>query len=412
MRPEVPVPVPGSKSETIRALVLGALARGITRIEGAPASGDVLAAAGALRALGIRIDGEPGGGVLRVHGAAGVLPPGDRRVHCGGSATALRMLACVAALREGRTTLTGDPTLRARPAGPLEAPLRAVGVSLRTAGGRPPLVVEGGPARAPAGVVRVDASGTSQVASGLLLLGPLLPGGLRLRLSGRVVSAPYLELTVVALRRAGVRVRREGSTLLVPGRVPAACTAVVEPDWSSAAYPLVAAAVRGVRVRVPGLRARSLQADRAVMDLLRSAGARCGVDGKGAWCEGGRPLRPFRVDLGGSPDLAPAAAALALFADGESRVSGAAHLRAKESDRIAACVEAVRALGGRARPLRDGFVVRGGAPVRGTVDARGDHRIALAFAAAGARVRGGACVRKSWPGGLEALRGIAPPTPR
>jgi len=400
---ETRVPVPGSKSEAIRALVVGALARGTTRIEGAPDSDDVVAVMGALSALGVRVDGLPGSGVIRVRGTLGEFPPGDLVVDCGGSATGLRILACVAALRRGRTTLTGSASLRARPAGPLEEPLAALGWTVRTRAGRPPVVLEGGPARAPEGEVGVDASATSQVASGLLLVGALLPGGLRLRLEGRVVSAPYLDLTVEALRRAGVRVRRAGRVLTVPPGVPSPCRAVVEADWSSAAYPLVAAAARGGRVRVPGLRARSLQADRVVLDLLRKAGARCGVDGEGAWCEGTGRVRPFRVDLRASPDLAPAAAALALFAGGECRVTGAAHLKHKESDRIAACVEAVRALGGTARRLRDGFVLRGAGVGSGTVDARGDHRIALAFGAVGAKVKGRSCVRKSWPDAWEAL---------
>jgi 3-phosphoshikimate 1-carboxyvinyltransferase len=339
----------------------------------------------------------------------GEFPPGDVTVRCGGSATGLRILACVAALRKGRTTLTGDPSLRARPAGPLEEPLAALGVEVRTKGGRPPVEIRGGPARGSGDPLPVDASETSQVASGLLLLGSHLPGGLRLRLGGRVVSAPYLDLTVEALRHAGVRVRRAGRMLTVLPGVPEPRSVLVEADWSSAAYPLLAAAVRHGRVRVPGLDAGSLQADRAVLDLLGRAGARCGADGEGAWCEGTGKVKPFAVDLRSSPDLAPAAAALALFARGECRVTGAAHLRGKETDRIAACVDAVRALGGKARALRGGFVVRGPASVRGTVDSRGDHRIALAFGAVGARVRGSACVRKSWPGAWRALRRVSGP---
>jgi 3-phosphoshikimate 1-carboxyvinyltransferase len=399
---EVVVRVPGSKSEAIRALILGALARGTTRVADAPGSDDVKAVVGALRALGVRIEGRAGGGVLRVYGTAGRLPPGDRRLHLGGSATGLRMLACVAALREGRTILDGDASLRRRSAGSLAAPLRLLGVRARARRGRPPISVEGGPAGPAPGTLALVATETSQVASGLLLAGPLLSGGLRFRLFGTPVSGPYLEMTAAVLRRFGVRVRRAGRTWSVAAGVPRAATIRVEADWSSAAYPLVAATILGRRVRVPGLAARSLQADRAVLALLRKAGARCGADGRGAWCAGSGRVAPFRIDLGDSPDLAPAAAALALFAPGESRVTGAAHLRGKESDRIAACVAAVRALGGKAEERDDGFVVRGGTPRAGKVDPRGDHRIALAFGVAaaaipGARVLDRGCVAKSWP---------------
>jgi len=408
---EVVVPVPGSKSEAIRALIVGALARGTTRVKGAPASGDVRAVVKALRTLGVRVEGQSAAGNLSVHGVAGRLPPGDRRLHLGGSATGLRMLSCVAALREGRTTLDGDASLRRRPAGPIAEALAALGARVRTRGGRPPVVVEGGPDRRFAGALAVDASSTSQVASGLLLLGPFLRGGLRIRLAGKVVSEPYLDLTIEALRRAGVRVRRSGRRIIVGEGIPEATQAQVEPDWSSAAYPLVAAAILGRGVRIPGLRRDSLQADRAILDLLRKAGVRCGAGPRGAWCRGNGRIRPFRVDLGGSPDLAPAAAALALFAAGESRVTGAAHLREKESDRIAACVATVRALGGRARATPDGFVVTGGTAHRGVVDPRGDHRIALAFGVAaaaipGARVLDRGCVAKSWPGAWRDLAAL------
>lgn len=403
---ETVVRVPGGKSEAIRALLVGALARGTTRITGAPGAEDVLAVVAALEELGVRVDGVPGAGVLRVRGTLGQFPPGDLRVHLGGSATGLRMLSCVAALRTGRTTLEGDASLRSRPVGPLATPLRSLGVTAKLRRGRPPVVVSGGPARMPRGEVAVDASRTSQLASGLLLLGPFLPGGLRLRLKGRAVSEPYILLTMDVLRRAGVRVRRAGRVFQVPEGVPAPFSTEIEADWSSAAYPLLAGALLRRRVRVPGLRPRSPQADRVVLDLLRAAGARCGLDASGAWCRGSGPLKGFEVDLRSSPDLAPVAAVLGMFAGGRSRVTGAAHLKGKESDRIATCVAAVRALGGTAVPRPDGFDIRGGIVKAGVVDAAGDHRVALAFSVAaaaipGARVRGTACVRKSWPGGIE-----------
>jgi len=371
----VKIPVPGSKSEAIRCLVAAALARGTTRIVGAPDSGDVRAVVGALRELGVRIDGHH-----RVRGTGGKLPPGDRVLHLGGSATGLRILACVATLREGRTTLDGDGSLRRRPVGTFPD----LGVRIRTRGGRPPIVVEGIPKPKGSDPVVVSARDTSQIASGLLLC------GFRIRIVGPVVSAPYIAMTRAVVRR-------------FRGKGPR--TVRIEPDWSSAAYPLVAAAIRGVSVRVPGLAARSLQADRTVISLLRKAGVPCGIDSKGAWCDGTGTVRPFTVDLRDCPDLAPAAAALALYAEGECRITGAAHLRRKESDRIASCVAAVRAMGGKARGTRDGFVIRGGTVKAGTVDPRGDHRIALAFGVAGARVLDRRCVAKSWP---TAWRDLAP----
>jgi 3-phosphoshikimate 1-carboxyvinyltransferase len=257
----------------------------------------------------------------------------------------------------------------------------------------------------------MDGLSTSQTASALLLVGGLSETGLRLDLREPVVSGPYLRMTVAMLRRFGVRVARRGRAYRVPPGVPRAASIRVGADWSSAAYPLVAAAILGRRVRVPGLAPRSLQADRAVLALLRRAGVRCGADARGAWCEGSGRVRRFSIDLRDAPDLAPAAAALAVFAEGESRVLGAEHLRAKESDRIAACVAAVRALGGAAEERADGFAIRGGAPRAGAVDPRGDHRIALAFGVAaaaipGARVLDPGCVSKSWPSAWRDMRRV------
>ena len=408
--PEVVVPVPGSKSEAIRALILGALARGVTRIEGAPDSGDVKAVVRAIRALGVRVEGRPGRGVLRVHGVAGRLPPGDRRLELGGSATGLRFLTCVALLRQGRTVLDGDASLRRREVGIDHlGEVYPGGPFVRARRRRPPVTVFGGPI--PQGfALSISGTETSQIVSGWLLVAPLIPGGMEIEVREPAVSVPYVHLTVAALRRAGVPVRRRGKSFHIPARAPRAARVTIEPDWSSAAYPLVAAAILGRRVRVPGLNPRSLQADRAVLALLKKAGVRCGADSRGAWCDGTGRVRRFSIDLRDAPDLAPAAAALALFAEGESRVSGAGHLRAKESDRIAACVAAARALGCEAEERPDGFAIRGGAPRAGAVDPRGDHRIALAFGVAaaaipGARVLDRGCVSKSWP---SAWRDLAP----
>ena len=407
--PVAVIEVPGSKSVAIRALCVAALARGRSTVDGAPASDDIRAVVRSLRRLGVRIGGSPGGRLV-IHGAGpGGMRGGEVRLDLGGSATGLRVLAAVAALRPGETVLDGDASLRRRPAGAIVESLRALGARVSSAAGRPPLRVRGPlDAEAAARGIAVDASGSSQAVSALLLVGAALPGGIRLRLKGAVVSAPYVDLTVDAIAAAGGDAFRRGRRAGVRPRPLRRLAVRVEADWSSAAFPLVGAAILGRSVRVPGLRADSRQADRAILGILGRAGARCGVDGRGAWCRGTGQPRAFRADLRDAPDLAPAAAALALFAPGTSRVCGAAHLRSKESDRIAACVAAVRALGGRAEERADGFSVRGGTPRSGTVDPRGDHRVALAFLVAaaaipGARLADPRCVSKSWPGARAAL---------
>jgi 3-phosphoshikimate 1-carboxyvinyltransferase len=242
----------------------------------------------------------------------------------------------------------------------------------------------------------------------MLLAGSALPGGIHVRLVGEAVSRPYLDMTIALLRETGVELRRRGADLHVSHGPPGSRDFDVEGDWSSAVYPLLAGVLLGRDVLVPGMDNGSHQADRAFLRILRDAGAtaRCSSDGARAGRK--RPLRAFRCDLRDSPDLAPAVAALAVFADGETQVRGASHLRDKESDRIAACVDAAVALGADARATDDGFVIQGGSPSAGTVSTRGDHRMALAFHVAslalpGARVDDTRCVAKSWPRAVEAM---------
>lgn len=373
-----------------------------------PFPDDVLRTADCLRALGRRVDVTEDS--VRTDGRGDDAGPrflAGARLDAGGSATALRFLAALCGLFAGPTTIGGSPQLLRRPAGAVVGALRSLGVSVHGAcggadGARPPLVVAGGPPRGPD--VTIDASASSHAVSALLIAASLLRDGLVLRASGAVASRAYVDLTVAVLRDFGVTIEVQDRAWRVPpgGDGPSRDAAyAVEGDWSSAAFLLGAAAATGGDVAVDGLDAASLQPDRRILDVLREFGcAAAARDGR--VCVTGRASRPVDVDLGGAPDLAPLVGALGCVVAGTTRVRGAAHLRTKESDRISTVVAAARALGCAAEEADDGFSVTGPAVRGGAIVTAGDHRIAMAFAAAGLAVPGTriaepACVSKSCP---------------
>ena len=384
--------VPGSKSVTQRALVLAALADGPSELRGALDCDDSRQLRHALRRLGIGIDDhEP---------ACWRITPGPLRdpggpLDCGNAGTTLRFLSALALLLDAPLTLDGDEHLRRRPLGDLVDALATLGVAASWGGrpGSPPVTLR----RTGAGAetVAVDSGRSSQFASALLLAAPRLPGGLAVRLSGPVVSRPYLALTVECLRAFGVTVAdAAGTELRVAPGGPRGRSYLVEGDWSSAAFLLAAARIAGRELRLDNLRHDSAQGDRAVVGLL------AGLD---------RPA-PRTFDLGDFPDLLPPLAAAAAFASGPTTLTGVAHARVKESDRLAVLAEGFRRAGVDVRELRDGLRVAPGAdPGAVTLDPHDDHRMAMAFGLLGLRrpglqVSNPDCVGKSFPGFWDELQ--------
>jgi 3-phosphoshikimate 1-carboxyvinyltransferase len=440
------VVAPPSKSHAIRGLICMALAiRGdeseyasenLSVIPGGLPE-DVLQAASAVRDLGWDVDlSRDWEVVLHTDFRRDAVPRAGASADVGGSATALRFLTAVAALGPGPCTISGSPQLLRRPAGSIVAALRALGVTIDGVTGadgvlRPPLVVSGGPPRG--GDVAVDASSSSHALSALLLIAPVVHGGLRIRTGPVIASRPYVELTIETMRNFGVEVEETSDGWRVaadpsdgPQGYPSAIdrhTAFnIEGDWSSAAFLLAAAAATGGDVTIEGLNRRSVQADRRVLDVLTALGAGALVTNRGVRCTG-CVSRAVEVSLSDAPDLAPLVGALACLVPGTSRVRGAAHLRIKETDRIAEVVRCARAWGCEARELPDGFEITGPAKHGATIDPAGDHRLAMAFAVAGLAVPGTriadpGCVAKSYPAfwqDLAALTGdasLADATPR
>ncbi|WP_156218874.1 3-phosphoshikimate 1-carboxyvinyltransferase [Actinomadura litoris] len=393
------VPLPGSKSMTNRALILAALAEAPATITRPLRSRDTELMAGALRALGTGVGGDSGDWQV----APGELR-GPARVDVGLAGTVMRFLPPVAALASGEIAIDGDPRARERPMGPIVTALRALGAEVEDAGrGALPFTVRGTGA-VPGGVVTVDASGSSQFVSGLLLAAPRFEKGVEVRHEGAPVpSAPHLAMTVRMLRDAGATVETgENVWHVAPGAVRAR-EWPIEPDLSNAAQFLGAALVTGGRVTVPGWPPETTQPGDALRGLLGAMGAEVALGPDGLTVRGPGGFAGLEADLHEVGELTPVLAALAALADSPSRLTGIAHLRGHETDRLAALVTEINGLGGDVRELPDGLEIRPRPLHGGVFHTYDDHRMVMAAAVLGLAVDGvevenPATVGKTLPG--------------
>jgi len=382
------VDVPGSKSLTNRYLVLAALADGPGRLRGALRSRDTLLMAQALRSVGVRVEDA-------ADGTDWLITPGPLRggadIDCGLAGTVMRFLPAVAALADGRVRFDGDAGARARPMGPVLAALHGLGVEVVEHGepGHLPFTVVGTGA-VDGGPVDVDATGSSQFVSGLLLAGARFRHGLLLRHTGRTLpSLPHIEMTVEVLREAGVRVDDSRPALweVHPGPI-AGRDVRVEPDLSNAGAFLAAALVVGGTVRVPGWPTRTTQPGALLPGILERMGATTRLDGDVLAVTGTGVVHGLDLDLHEAGELAPTIAALAALADSPSRLRGIAHLRGHETDRLTALSTEIARLGGQAEQTSDGLVITPRPLQPAVLRTYHDHRMATAGALIGLRVAG------------------------
>jgi 3-phosphoshikimate 1-carboxyvinyltransferase len=402
--------LPPSKSITNRALVLAALSDRPARIAHPLRARDTLLAAAALRAMGTEVADDPGGSAVSISGwlvTAGQPPAGSRvSVDVGNAGTVMRFLPAVAALTSAAVHFDGDERIRQRPVGPILAALRDLGARIEDDGrGAAPFTVLGH-GRVRGGAVTLDASGSSQLISGLLLAAPRFDEGIQIRHEGPPVpSAPHIAMTVRMLQAAGADVTPAPTTRsgadgsrdrpdgwqVRPGQLDLGSIRV-EPDLSNAGPFLAAALVTGGTLSLPGWPQNSLQAAGPILDVLTGMGARCVVDADGLTISGAGPVRGITADLRDVAELAPVLAAAAALADTPSTFTGLAHTRRHETDRLAALAKEINALGGDITELPDGLQVRP-RPLRahaadGPFGSYDDHRMVMTAAVLGLAVPG------------------------
>ena len=412
--PDATVSVPGSKSLTNRALVLTALAEGASHLSNTLLSDDTVVMVESLRRLGFRVDVDTEALAIVVHGRGGTIPAEAAELFVGGAGTAARFLTAMVALGHGRYRVDGIARMRERPMQDLLDALGMLGGSIVAAEGTLPALVEAHGLRGGRPVVRGDVS--SQFVSALLMAAPYASGDVEIIVNGRLIAAPYVEMTLAVMADFGVGVERPDSgslrrLLVRAGQRYQPRAYTVEPDASSAAYFLAAAAITRGRVRVPGLSARSLQGDVHFVDLLEQMGCRVGRSGNALSVQGTATLRGVDVDMNAMSDQTMTLAAIAPFAQGPTRIRGVAHIRHQESDRLAATATELRRLGQDVEEHDDGLVITP-RPVRpAVVQTYGDHRMAMAFAITGLRAPGISiadpeCVTKTFPDFFERLQAL------
>ncbi|WP_149361255.1 3-phosphoshikimate 1-carboxyvinyltransferase [Lolliginicoccus suaedae] len=376
------VAVPGSKSATNRALVLAALADGPSTVLGALRSRDTNLMIEGLRALGTSITEQSATELLVEPG-----PLHGTEIDCGLAGTVMRFLPGVAALADGAVRFDGDEQARVRPQGVTLDALRALGADVE--GSALPFTVRGtGAVRG--GEVTIDASGSSQFVSGLLLAGARFEQGVTVRhAGGKVPSTPHIDMTVEMLAQAGVTVERpDPSTWRIAPAPVSATTWDIEPDLSNATPFLAAAAVTGGSVTVPGWPKETTQAGDQIRGLLERMGCDVRLDADGLTVTGTGALVGVDADLGDIGELTPTVAALAALAASPSRLRGIAHLRGHETDRLAALATEISRLGGQCVETDDGLEITP-VPLHGGLwHAYADHRMATAGAILGLVVPG------------------------
>ena len=397
------VPVPGSKSIANRVLIIAALAEGTSRLSNLPDGDDTLAMLACLRELGL--DCELDGDRAEIVGVGTAWSPDEHTLFAGLAGTTSRFVTALAALGSSPITIDGHPPLRRRPFGPLHEALQQLGVAV-TPGeefGNLPAAITGPPS---SGSVSIRGDVSSQFVSALMLIGPYLPGGLDLQVTSELISRPYVELTSATMAWFGVDgVQVEGRRIRVaPGRyVPA--DVFVEPDASSASYPLALAAVCGGRVTIDGLGDGALQGDARFADVLSEMGCEVARTAESVTVSGDGSLAGVDIDMADISDLVPTMAVVAAFADSPTRVRGVGFIREKESDRLGDLARELRKAGVDIDETADGLEIRPSADrLHGaTLATHHDHRLGMAFGVLGSRVRGVEVedpdvVSKSWPG--------------
>lgn len=400
------ITVPGSKSAAIRALALAKLAPGESQLSGMSHGDDILAMTRVVRGFG--------GGVVEREGdwsvSGGPLISPTGVLDAGESGLTARLALAMAGLADGEVTITGRGRLRERPLTPLLDALRNLGVEVRGDTDHLPVTIRGR-GRLDGGRVTVATDTSTQFLSAMLIVAPMADAPLEVETSGLSGARGYVTLTLDLMKRFGVEVETKDAGFHVPvtGYRPAAVD--IPPDASSAAYPLVGAAISGGRVEIYGLVAGNSHPDMALVGVLSRMGCVASSGPNGLVLSGPETLQPIEADLSGAPDAALALAVACLFADGTSTLTGLGTWRHKESDRLMAMSEGLTRLGGRVWASDDAMEITPVSRRGATVRSHGDHRVAMALALAGLRLEGvvvedADVVAKTWPGYWEAMRSL------
>ena len=405
--------VPGSKSHTIRSILLSTLCQGTSTIDNPLLSGDGQSAIEAAKAFGATIRHNDNQLVIEGRGIPLLVP--EKGINTKNSGTTTSFVTSMATLTEGETFITGDEQIQKRPIRVLVDALKSLGSEVqhtRENSLSPPLVVRGGLS---GGKVTLDGF-NSQFVSSLLLVAPLASSRTEISVVNPL-EKPYIQMTLDWMRRFGVIVGSneldythfviEGNQHYTSGSF------TIASDWSAVAFPLVAALGTGSELTIGGLDFSDTQGDKRLVELLLSMGADITKDiHQGSLTvRGGKKLKGgLSIDLGDIPDALPALCVAALYADGDTTFTNLAHVRVKESDRVLVMAEELGKLGAKSTIGDDYMIIHGGLPLHGgIVESHGDHRVAMALTAASlmaegsVRINDSSCTEVAYPNFFASL---------
>ena len=399
---------PGSKSLTNRALVVAALADGVSTLTGVLESRDTSVMIDSLKKLGLTVDHSAADHTVRIAGCNGRPVAAEAELWLENSGTSIRFLTALCALGHGRFRLDGNTRMRERPIGDLVDSLRQFGINAECEFNNacPPVIVTG--SGLPGGTTTINANVSSQFLSAVLMAAPCANAPIQIRLAGEMVSEPYVEMTLRVMSRFGVFVDRSqpGQFRIAP-QTYKSTEYEIEPDASAASYFFGLAAVTGGMITVEGLHADALQGDIHFVDALEQMGCLVTWGSNSITVKGGS-LNGIDIDMNAISDTAQTLACIAPFATGPTRIRNVAHMRLKETDRVMAVVTELRKLGLTVDEHPDGMTIYPGTLHGGSVATYDDHRMAMSFSLLGLRTPGiviadPECTAKTYPGYFEDL---------
>jgi len=395
------VPVPGSKSVANRALVCAMLSKDASRITGIPTGDDARVVLNVIKDSGRSITNL--GNEVIIGETSTLKFPGIVDAVLAG--TSSRFLTAVAALFDTTSIIDGEEVLRSRPMADLHDALVSLGAEVSHLGevGHLPVSVSRGSLKG--GEINVAGNVSSQFISALMLIGPMLNEGLVIHVDGPLVSRSYVEMTAHVMKSFGAFVTIDDSTITVSSGAYRGREYVIEPDYSSAAFPLVAISVREGSVVIPGLATSFLQGDAEILSILKTMGLTCVISGEDVSVSRSKSqtVLPLVMDMSDCSDLVPAVAVACCMAIGESVLSGIGFIRNKESDRLGDLANELNRAGGKVVVEADGLRISGPCSWNSVVfDTHHDHRMAMALSllslcVAGVQVANPEVVTKSWP---------------
>lgn len=376
------VTAPPSKSYSVRALLLAAMAHGTTTVTNCLDADDTRYALEALRTLGFDV----GGSIQRelYIGPRRSMSANDIEIFVGNAGTAMRFFTGWLAFTPGRFLLKGEERMHERPIGDLVEVLLSIGAEVEYVAkeGYPPLRIRGKKMRGGFDVT-ISAETSSQFVSALMLGGATLPDGITLRIAS-LASGPYIDITADILQTFGAPVERDGNVIRVRAAHLDRSEYRVEGDYSSASYWFAAAAATRGTMRVRGLTMPTAQGDAAFLDILHAMGCKVEASPDEIVVTGADELRGGTFDCNATPDIVPTLAAIAPLASSPVEIVNVANLRVKESDRLATVTSELRRLGATVDERPDSLLIQPGwNDEQAVIETHNDHRIAMAFAIAG-----------------------------